>query len=144
MDRHLVRPTLGLLFLLLAVLLGCSAGDGIRRGAVEGTASLDGSPIADGVARFVPTGDTTGPLVDAKITAGSFALPQKTGPCVGTQRVEIFAFQKTGKMIVEDGEETEEIKQLVPPRYNTKSELTVTIQEGENLLPPFELAARKK
>ena len=89
-------------------------------------------------------GDTTGPLVDAKITAGSFSLPKKSGPSVGTQRVEIFAFLKTGKMIVEDGEEMEEIKQVVPARYNTKSELTVTIQEGKNLLAPFELSGKKK
>jgi len=47
-------------------------------------------------------------------------------------------------MVVEDGEEMEEIKQLVPSRYNTRSELTVTIQEGDNDLPPFELVAKKK
>ena len=144
MDRHRVCDASWLLFVLLVVSLGCSSRDGIQRGAVEGTASLDGSPIADGVVRFVPMGDTTGPLVDAKITAGSFSLPKKSGPSVGTQRVEIFAFLKTGKMIVEDGEEMEEIKQVVPARYNTKSELTVTIQEGKNLLAPFELLAEKK
>ena len=83
-------------------------------------------------------------LADGKKLGTRFSLQKKYGPSVGTQRVEIFAFLKTGKMIVEDGEEMEEIKQVVPARYNTKSELTVTIQEGKNLLAPFELLAEKK
>jgi hypothetical protein len=144
MNRHFTRRGSCLLFVLLLCLVGCSSGDGIRRGAVEGTVSLADSPIADGLIRFIPTGGTTGAMVDAPIKAGSFTLPQKSGPCIGSQRVEIFAFQKTGKMVVEDGEEMEEIKQLVPSRYNTRSELTVTIQEGKNLLPPFELTVKKK
>lgn len=144
MNRHLTRRGSCLFFVLLLCLIGCSSGDGIRRGAVQGTVSLAGTPIADGLIRFIPTGGTTGAMVDAPIKAGSFALSQPAGPCVGTQRVEIFAFLKTGKMVVEDGEETEEIKQLVPSRYNTRSELTVTIQEGDNALPPFELVVKKK
>lgn len=144
MNRHLTRRGSCLLFVLLLALSGCSSGDGIRRGAVQGTVSLAGTPITDGLIRFIPTGGTTGAMVDTPIKAGSFALLQSAGPCVGTQRVEIFAFLKTGKMVVEDGEEMEEIKQLVPSRYNTRSELTVTILEGDNALPPFELVVKKK
>jgi len=118
---------------------GCGGPAGIPRGAVEGTVNLGGSPLAEGVIRFVPTAGTTGPLVEAPIRDGGFALPGETGPCIGTQRVEIFSFRKTGKKVVNEGVETDEIVQVVPARFNAASELTVTIGAGANPLKPFDL-----
>jgi len=118
---------------------GCGGTPRIPRGAVEGTVNLGGSPLAEGVIRFVPTAGTTGPLVEAPIRDGGFALPGETGPCIGTQRVEIFSFRKTGKKVVNEGVETDEIVQVVPARFNAASELTVTIGAGANPLKPFDL-----
>lgn len=132
-------------FVLLTAAAGCGgAADGVSRGAVEGTVSLDGEPLADGVIRFTPTGDTTGPMVEAQIQGGAFSLPRASGPCVGTQQVQILSFRKTGKKVVNEGVESEEIVQVVPERYNNASELTVTIADGANALPAFELTGGKK
>ena len=117
----------------------------IPRGAVEGTVTLDGAALPDGVIRFTPTAGTTGPMVEAQIANGAFSLPKTTGPCVGTQRVEILSFRTTGRKVVNEGIESDEIVQVVPERYNATSELTVTIAAGANALPPFALegSARK-
>ncbi len=137
--RAIVWCGLGIAVLLMAA-GGCGgAADGVRRGAVEGTVSLDGEPLPDGVIRFTPTGDTTGPMVEARIQGGRFSLTAAAGPCVGTQQVEILSFRKTGKKVVNEGVESEEIVQVVPERYNTASELTATIASGANALPAFEL-----
>lgn len=123
-----------------AAVMGCG-GSTIPRGAVEGTVTLAGTPLEEGVIRFVPTEGTTGPMVETAIRNGGYSLTKQSGPCLGTQRVEIVAFRKTGKKIVNEGVETEEIIQVVPRRYNTASELKVTITAGANALGPFELAA---
>lgn len=137
--RFVHSALLGLALLGLAV-VGCGGGTGtVPRGAVDGTVTLGGTPLADGVIRFLPTDGTTGPMVETEIRNGGFSLPKATGPCVGTQRVEIVSFRKTGKKIVNEGVESEEIVQVVPERYNTASELTVTIVAGANALQPFEL-----
>lgn len=119
---------------------GCGGAAGtIPRGAVEGTVTLDGAALPDGVIRFTPTAGTTGPMVEAPIANGAFSLPKATGPCVGTQRVEILSFRTTGKKLVNEGIESDEIVQVVPDRYNSASELTVTIAAGANALAPFAL-----
>lgn len=124
---------------------GCGGAAGtIPRGSVEGTVTLDGAPLPDGVIRFTPTAGTTGPMVEAQIASGAFALPKATGPCVGTQRVEILSFRPTGRKIVNEGIESDEIVQVVPERYNTASDLTVTIAAGANALPPFALEGRPR
>lgn len=124
---------------------GCGGAAGtIPRGAVEGTVTLDGAALPDGVIRFTPTAGTTGPMVEAQIANGAFSLPKATGPCVGTQRVEILSFRTTGRKIVNEGVESDEIVQVVPERYNSASELTVTIAAGANALPPFALEGRPR
>ena len=124
---------------LLSLTAGCGAGDGVSRGAVEGSVTFKGEPLADGVIRFIPTGDTTGPMTEAKIKDGGFRLSQAEGPCVGTNRIEVFSFVKTGKKIRNEGVETEEVRQIIPPQYNTKTTLNAAIAAGENTLPAFEL-----
>ena len=72
---------------------------------------------------------------------GKYALAADAGPVIGSHRVEIVASRKTGRVIkavppaTGDVEETE---QYLPSRYNTHSELTATIGQGDNVLP-FEL-----
>lgn len=122
-----------------ALTSGCGAGDGVRRGGVAGSVTFAGEPLTDGVIRFVPTGDTKGPMTEGKIADGSFRFSQVEGPCVGNNRVEVFAFVKTGKTIRNEGVETEEIRQIIPAAYNTKTTLTAEIASGENTLPTFAL-----
>lgn len=124
---------------ILSLTSGCGSGDGVRRGAVAGSVSFEGEPLADGVIRFIPTGDTQGPMTEGKIADGAFRLSQTEGPCVGNNRVEVFSFVKTGKTVRNEGVETEEIRQIIPAAYNTKTTLTAEIAAGDNTLPAFEL-----
>lgn len=122
------------------MLIGCGRSDSIQRGAVEGTVTFKGDSLAEGVIRFIPSGETQGPMAETSIRDGKFAMPTASGPCVGTQRVEILAFRKTGRKVRNEGVENEEVEQFIPARYNTSSELSATIAAGANALAPFALA----
>ena len=123
----------------LLLLAGCD-GSGDRRG-VEGTVTLDGQPLAEGSITMRPLPGTTSPTAGAKITDGKFTIPKEKGPLVGTFRVEITATRKTGRQIKDPlmGGMVEEVQQVIPSRYNRKSELTAEVTEtGQNRMD-FEL-----
>ena len=126
--------------LTIGMLVGCGRSDSLPRGAVEGTVTFNGDPLAEGIIRFIPSGETQGPMAETAIRDGVFAMPKASGPCVGTQRVEILAFRKTGRKIMNEGVENEEVEQFIPARYNASSELSATIKAGANALAPFVLA----
>ena len=116
---------LGLL-LGLACAGGCAADTG--KGTVRGEVTLDGQPLKEGRIRFVPE-DRKSPSVDTAIADGRF---QATVP-VGPQRVEINAPKVVGKRRMYDTPNSpvvDEVRELLPARYNVRSELTMTVQPG--------------
>ncbi|QDU96479.1 hypothetical protein [Lignipirellula cremea] len=122
------------LAILVALLTGCSPGDGLTRGAVNGKITLDKKPLPSGVIRFVPVGETDGPAVMAIITEGAYALPQSEGPVVGNHRVEIEATNMLQFPIDDEAAFAEMAKRgrrmpvnPVPPLYNQSSRLTARI-----------------
>ena len=115
-------------WILLAVILGCGTS---HRAAVVGKVSLDGKPVDDGIITFIPSGDNRGSPAWGKIQAGDYAIPAKTGPSVGTNRVEIRWARKTGRMVPIDPT-IEETVEAVPVRYNSQSVLQVEIKPGTN------------
>ena len=137
-NKGLFSPGITLAIIAFCI-AGCGTGDGVQRGAVDGSVTFEGAPLADGLIRFVPSGSTTGAMVEAKIVAGAFTLSESVGPCVGTQRVEIYSFQKTGKVLKNEGMESEEILQVIPKQYNSESILTADIAAGTNTLSTFAL-----
>jgi hypothetical protein len=120
--------------LLLLALPGC--GDRLKRGQVSGTVTLDGQPVENGVITFLPTGDTRGPSTSATITEGRYALDSRQGPVVGTNRVEVLAYRKTGKKVraMTSGGLIDEVLQAAPPAYNSQSTLERKISAGPNTL----------
>ncbi|GAB4154322.1 MAG: hypothetical protein Tsb009_30930 [Planctomycetaceae bacterium] len=56
---------------------------------MTGAVWVDGQPLKEGSITFIPTGETKGPKVSAKIKDGFYELPKESGPVVGTVRVEI-------------------------------------------------------
>jgi hypothetical protein len=104
---------------LTACLVGCGRSGGLT--AVSGTVTYDGKALEKGLISFVPA-DGNGPTAAAPITDGKYAV--KVAP--GKKLVKVEAYQVTGQhpfsrynpRIVVDQ------KQILPPRYNTKSELT--------------------
>jgi hypothetical protein len=112
------------LILGLACAGGCSSGEGI----VNGEVTVDGQPLKQGIIRFVPV-DGKSPTADAAIADGRFSA---TVP-VGEKRVEISAPKVVGKQKMyntPDSPVVEEVAELLPARYNVRSELTMTVQKG--------------
>lgn len=111
------------LVLLLAV--GCSGGDAAT---VSGTVTFDNQPLKEGVIRFVPTDGKTAP-VDAAIRDGKYSAAVPV--CETT--VSITAPKVVGKLKMydtPDSPEVEQVKELLPEKYNTKSSLTYTVLKG--------------
>lgn len=118
------------LALLVAGLVGCGGGSG--RSGVQGTVSYGGEPVDNGTIGFVGADGAraNGPIVD-----GKYSLDAERGPAPGKNKVEIYWNKKTGKKIPTPGDADvmmEETKQLLPDRYNTKTELTADITTSSN------------
>lgn len=130
-----MRPLKLLSLLTLAAALhgvaGCS--DGPAYGDVTGEVTLDDAPLREGVVRFVPVDGNT-PTASALIENGQFRVPVPAG----NHRVEISApklprginsSEEMKRGTVDEGAALEE---LIPQRYNTKSELTAGVKQGAN------------
>jgi hypothetical protein len=126
---------------LTAALAGCT-GDGVQRAEVSGTVTFNGQPVKEGSINFFPTDGTKGPEAGGAILDGKYHIPQAKGPVVGKHRVELRAFQKTGRRIQDPtappGTLTEEIANVFPLEFNTNSTLIRDVQAGKNELP-FEI-----
>lgn len=143
--RQLQRVTETAVLTVLFVVAngGCGGDDpnayvGPARVAVTGTVTLDGKPLESGTIKMFPD-DESLRKVTAQIQAGTFEIPEPSGPNVGTYRVEISSAQPTGEIKTDEGGETFEVlKELIPSQYNENSELSADINKGDNELK-FEL-----
>tara|TARA_R110002111_G_scaffold227346_2_gene288956 strand:+ start:92927 stop:93448 length:522 start_codon:yes stop_codon:yes gene_type:complete len=131
---------------LTVYLSGCSqsASDGPERAAVSGQVKFKGSPVEVGTITFAPASPNVGPSTGAKISGGTYSIPIDSGPVIGTNRVEITAYQKTGKKIEAGtpnppGTMVDELKSIIPKEYNQKSTLTAQIEGGDNKNIDFDL-----
>lgn len=130
-KAHTALVILALSLFVLAT--GCGDG-GPPRAAVEGTVSFDGAPVDGGRIMFIPT-DKKGVPANAEITAGKYALPEAKGPSIGTHKVEIVWYKKTGREIdnpSDPGNKMEEKEQLLPKKYNKNSAMREEVKAGKN------------
>jgi hypothetical protein len=107
---------------------GCSSGP--RWGTVEGRVTLDGKAVERGDVRFVPRDGLT-PTSGGQIKDGEYTARVP----VGTMRVEITAPKVVGKRKLFDTKDSpwdEITEEAIPVRYNTKSDLTLTVESGIN------------
>ena len=113
--------------------LGCS-GSGVELGYVEGSVTLDGSPLPEALVYF--RHEDGGRNAQAQTDEdGRFVLnfsSSEAGAIVGANTVRITTFVEpnfddSGKLIAGTGK-----KELVPERYNKQSELVVNIVHGSN------------
>ena len=119
-----------LLLGLTLVLAGCGGGESkLPTTTVDGLVTLDGAPIPTGEIQFFPADGGHGPD-STTITDGVYSLPVTLGP----KRVVILGYTPTGPVF--DGKPGNE--QVVPARYNEKSELTAEVTADTGDLP-FEL-----
>jgi len=109
-----------------AVVAGCAAKS--NRGTVSGNVTLDGAPVKSGTIRFEPVDGRT-PTADAAIREGKFnaAVPP------GEKRISISAPKVTGQRRVyetPDSPMIDVVEELLPAKYNVKSELTLLVAAG--------------
>lgn len=112
--------------LVLALLSGCA--QSTTHGTIQGTVTLDGTPLNEGVVRFVPVDGAT-QTASANVVAGEFnALVP-----VGKMRVELSAPKVIGRQKMyntADSPEVDVVSELLPARYNVRSELTLEVVAG--------------
>jgi hypothetical protein len=106
---------------------GCSSEP--AQGTVKGSVTLDGQPLESGMINFV-SADASVPTAEATITAGKYEafVPP------GEKRVEIRAPKVTGKQKMYDTPDSptvDVVTELLPPKYNIDSTLTMTVEDGE-------------
>jgi hypothetical protein len=112
------------------VLAGC----GGKGSSVGGAVTFDGAPVDGGTITFVPEGGTESPR-GAQIVGGKYVLKSENGLAPGKYKVEIVWNKKTGKTIPnpnDPGTTLDETKQIIPTKYNSKTELTAEIKSGSN------------
>ncbi len=127
-----------LLSLVMLVAPGCGGGtEGPELGHVEGTVTLDGSPLEGVQVIFQPTDGR--PAFGTTDALGNFILaytPTVPGCKVGTNRVLIGHGEGDAQ---EDEIEGDNLVQtpgkqppVIPARYNEQSGIEVDVQPGEN------------
>ena len=114
-------------WLVAAALLagGCAA---TRSGTLNGEVTLDGANVKEGVVSFFPA-DGKGATGTANIADGKF----RATLAVGEYRVQFSAPKPGAKRKVYDTPDSplvEDVGELIPDKYNAKSDLKVTIQTG--------------
>jgi len=112
---------------VLASVAGCSSGGrpAEKTYPVSGTVTLDGQPLAEGEIIFKDP--AKGDVYLGQIKDGKFELQASAGP----KRVEIYAYKMELDPVAREmyGEEAQPTKvNYIPPRYNTESTLTATVE----------------
>jgi hypothetical protein len=122
-----------------------TAGCAGKRAGVQGTVTLDGRLIDGGRIFFLPEGDPVGrPAVHTVIRNGKYSLAASQGPELGRHRVEIVWHRKPGKPAqppAEPGLITDDMQQVIPAVYNSKSTLFVEVEGGTN---SFDFALKER
>ncbi len=116
--------------------VGCDGGAGMS--PVTGTITLDGSPYPSAQVRFVP--ETGRPSIGITDESGVYSLVyirDEKGAAPGSYKVDI----TTVHVSASDADGGKEPPEKVPPRYNKVTELTATVEPGENVIN-FDLTSR--
>lgn len=126
--------------LLIVMCLGCGRGDGPKRVPVSGEVQYAGEPVRDGRIRFVPIAPDVGPVSISFVKDGRFTTAEFGGVPVGKHRVEILAYDTTDLATRDSGFGHAPPRQFLPARYNTQTELVVTVKsQPTELIHDFHL-----
>ena len=136
------RTTAFLLTLLLSIsVIGCSSGDDGNLGSVSGTVTLDGKPYPGAVVTYTPSNNQGRPSKGLTDESGQYELiyiRTTRGAEKGDHRVRITTLPPSGPPEVVS---KIKFKETVPKKYNTRSELTATVESGSNEIN-FELDSK--
>lgn len=129
-----------IVFCLFGFFIGCGSRDKIPEGLtpVSGKVTFNGEPIAIGSIAFVPVDQEAGQRGDGRsvsITDGVFSLGSMLSMRPGEYIVQVTSqrsYDKTTKGEVTPQTEDQNIvrEELIPVKYNKKSELRATVTES--------------
>jgi hypothetical protein len=114
---------------------GCSGSrDDLPREPVSGSVTLDGQPLADGAIVFAPAASSEGAATatTSTIENGQFSIPRADGLIPGKYKVKISKpdHKPEGRSKGPIGKGTKPVKELLPAKYNSKTELSADIEKG--------------
>lgn len=119
-----MRPSRGALVAVLVVTAGCGPPPPPKRGALQGTVTLDGKPVAKANIRFIAL-EETGVNVLARVADGKYDVPAGQGPTKGKYRVE-FSVPSTKTRRIQNPDNPlewlEEPQETLPARYHRDSQ----------------------
>jgi hypothetical protein len=124
--------------LVLALAAGCSS----STPTVDGTVTVDGQLLKEGTITFIPTDPTQGGTAGGLIKDGKFSVQVP----LGDMTVKISAPKVVGKRKAyntPDSPTVDITEELLPARYNTQSQLKITVKKGGQK-EKFELTTEKK
>jgi hypothetical protein len=108
-------------FVWMLCVAGCGRGDGLTQ--ISGGVTYDGQPVKNGTISFLPP-DGNGPTAAAIIADGRYSV--KVAP--DKKQVRIEGFKVVGQRHYVSNDPTSPMidvqEQILPERYNVKSELT--------------------
>ena len=130
MLRRWTQWSLFAILLTVPFITGCGKP---AASTVEGTVSLDGTPIENGSISFVPT-SADGKKGGTLIKDGKYSVPADLELPPGNYKVEISSRQNIGKPFIDNdtGEKTYNTKEALPERFNINSTLTADLEAGPN------------
>ena len=121
---------------------GCGESGPARR-AVAGSITLDGKPLPSGTVVFAPLDGATAAV--AEVSDGTYRLAPARGLAPGRYQVEVRAEAPTGKRVPHPdlpGETIEEVRNLIPPQFNARTELAVEVKPDADNTFDFALTSR--
>lgn len=137
----LSRRALALVFLIVAVTLAGCAASGPERHKVSGSVQFRGRPLEKGLISFVPEDPARGEFATLPINGGKYETPASNGLLAGKYKVLISS--PAGEMKPPGPDDPPGIsgiqKDLIPARYNEKSDLTREVKAGDPNVFDFEL-----
>ncbi len=134
-DRLVSDEAWAVGLLLLLTLAGCGI-EGPERVVVTGEVTYQGQPLEKGQIRFVPAPGSKAPASGALVVDGRYTVDGKGGVPLGTHKITIKAYllADVQDQPADSREQTPETtpppQQYLPAKYNTKTELQITIPPG--------------
>lgn len=116
---------------LCLLLTGCGSEDGLAK--VKGKVTLDGQPLEGAVVQFQPTGGNSSSSAGITDSEGRYELMftfTTPGAIPGEHIVSI----RTAKSYYEEERCGDEKDERVPTRYNSRTELSRTVEPGRNTI----------
>jgi hypothetical protein len=111
---------------------GCGGEKAPPLGRVTGTVTLDGQPVPDAAVTFAGANPGDSPSIGKTDATGNYELSYSRrykGATIGEHTVYISTYQP------KTDENPQTKKELIPAKYNGKSELKATVKRGANKLP---------